>query len=105
MLKRYEQELEEQTITISLSNNNKMEKEVIIYDSYNGCVKSDQTAINTLTTNCGAYGMREGVKIIIYDRTRTSGTNRRNSRTSRQSVRSGRTLSYIDNNGWGQLTA
>lgn len=78
-----------------------MGKEIIIYDAYNGCVKADQTAINTLTTKCGAYGMREGVKIIIYDRTKTSGTNRRNARTSRQSVWSGRTLSYIDNNGGG----
>lgn len=50
-----------------------------------------------------AYGIREGVKIIIYDRTTTSGTNRRNERTSRASVRSGRTLPYIDNNGGGNL--
>lgn len=78
-----------------------MGKEYIVFDSYNGCVKADQTAINTLTTNCGAYGMRGGVKIIIYDRTTKSGKNRRNARTSRESVRSGRTLSYIDNNGGG----
>lgn len=43
MLKRYKQEVEEeQTITISLSNND--------------------TAINTLTTNCVANGMRDGGK-------------------------------------------
>lgn len=80
-----------------------MEKEVIIYDSYNGCVKADQTSINTLTTNCGAHRMRAGVKVIIYDRTETSCSDRRNERTSRQSVRGGRTLSYIDNNVGGGI--
>lgn len=44
-----------------------------------------------------------GVKIIIYDRTKSGGTNRWNARTSRASVRSGRTLSYIDNNGGGGI--
>lgn len=36
----------------------------IIYDDYNSRISSDQTAINTLTTNCGASAIRNGVKII-----------------------------------------
>ena len=39
-------------------------KEPIIYDDYNSRVSSDQDAINTLTTNCGASAERNGVKII-----------------------------------------
>ena len=44
-----------------------MGKEYIVFDSYNGRIKADQAAINTLTTNCGAYGMREGVKVVEYE--------------------------------------
>jgi site-specific DNA-cytosine methylase len=39
-------------------------KEPIIYDDYNSRVSSDQDAINTLTSNCGASAERNGVKII-----------------------------------------
>ena len=38
--------------------------EPIIYDDYNSRISSDQDAINTLTTNCGASAERNGVKII-----------------------------------------
>ena len=38
--------------------------EPIIYDDYNSRISSDQNAINTLTTNCGASAERNGVKII-----------------------------------------
>ena len=34
--------------------------EPIIYDDFNQCVKADQTAINTLTTNCGSSAERNG---------------------------------------------
>ena len=37
---------------------------IIIYDDYNSRVKADQTSINTLTRNCGAQAVRNGVKII-----------------------------------------
>ena len=36
----------------------------IVYDDYNSRISSDQDAINTLTTNCGASAERNGVKII-----------------------------------------
>lgn len=39
-------------------------KEPIIYDDYNSRISSDQDAINTLTTNCGASAERNGVKIL-----------------------------------------
>ena len=38
--------------------------EPIVYDDYNSRISSDQTVINTLTTNCGAAAERNGVKII-----------------------------------------
>ena len=38
--------------------------EPIIYDDYNSRISSDQNAINTLTTNCGASAERNGVKIL-----------------------------------------
>lgn len=38
--------------------------EPIVYDDYNGRISSDQDAINTLTTNCGASAERNGVKIL-----------------------------------------
>ena len=38
--------------------------EPIIYDDYNGRIKADQSAIGTLTTNCGSDAERNGVKII-----------------------------------------
>lgn len=38
--------------------------EPIVYDDYNSRISSDQDAINTLTTNCGASAERNGVKII-----------------------------------------
>lgn len=37
--------------------------EPIIYDDYNGKIKSDQSCIGTLTTNCGAIAERNGTKI------------------------------------------
>lgn len=39
--------------------------EPIIYDDYNSRISSDQDAINTLTTNCGASAERNGVKILM----------------------------------------
>lgn len=36
----------------------------IVYDDYNSRISSDQDAINTLTTNCGALAERNGVKIL-----------------------------------------
>lgn len=36
----------------------------IVYDDYNSRISSDQDAINTLTTNCGASAERNGVKIL-----------------------------------------
>lgn len=38
--------------------------EPIIYDDYNSRIPQDQNAITTLTTNCGASAVRNGVKII-----------------------------------------
>jgi DNA (cytosine-5)-methyltransferase 1 len=38
--------------------------EPIIYDDYNSRISADQSAINTLTCNCGASAERNGVKII-----------------------------------------
>lgn len=38
--------------------------EPIIYDDYNSRISSDQDAINTLTTNCGASAERNGVKFL-----------------------------------------
>ena len=38
--------------------------EPIVYDDYNSRISSDQDAINTLTTNCGASAERNGVKIL-----------------------------------------
>ena len=38
--------------------------EPIVYDDYNSRISADQSAINTLTTNCGASAIRNGVKII-----------------------------------------
>lgn len=52
------------TITTSSFQENNFLKEPIIYDDYNGRIKADQTAINTLTTNCGNDAMGNGVKII-----------------------------------------
>ena len=44
--------------------NNSIEFDCIIYDDYNSRVPQDQNAITTLTTNCGASAVRNGVKII-----------------------------------------
>lgn len=52
------------SITTSCWESNNFLKEPIIYDDYNQHVKADQTAINTLTTNCGSTAERSGVKII-----------------------------------------
>ncbi len=41
----------------------------IIFDDYNHRVKADQSAINTLTTNCGNEAKGNGVKIIYPDLT------------------------------------
>ena len=38
--------------------------EPVVYDDYNSRISSDQDAINTLTTNCGASAERNGVKIL-----------------------------------------
>lgn len=50
------------TITTVAKDNYVMEP--IIYDDYNSRVPQDQDAITTLTTNCGASAVRNGVKII-----------------------------------------
>ena len=50
------------TITTVLKDN--YVAEPIIYDDYNSRISSDQSAINTLTCNCGASAERNGVKII-----------------------------------------
>ena len=50
------------TITTIQKDNYVMEP--IIYDDYNSRVPQDQNAITTLTTNCGASAVRNGVKII-----------------------------------------
>lgn len=52
------------SITISSWQENNLLKEPIIYDDYNGRIKADQSAIGTLTTNCGSDAERNGVKII-----------------------------------------
>lgn len=50
------------TITTIQKDNYVMEP--IIYDNYNSRIPQDQNAITTLTTNCGASAVRNGVKII-----------------------------------------
>lgn len=40
------------------------DKEVIVFDDYNNCVKSDQSTDGTLTRNCGNDAIRNGVKIV-----------------------------------------
>lgn len=50
------------TITTLLKDN--YVAEPIVYDDYNSRISSDQDAINTLTTNCGASAERNGVKIL-----------------------------------------
>ena len=50
------------TITTVAKDNYAMEP--IIYDDYNSRIPQDQDAITTLTTNCGASAVRNGVKII-----------------------------------------
>lgn len=50
------------TITTVVKDNYVMEP--IIYDDYNSRIPQDQDAITTLTTNCGASAVRNGVKII-----------------------------------------
>ena len=47
-----------------MSDRGQMVMEPIIYDDYNSRVPQDQDAITTLTTNCGASAVRNGVKII-----------------------------------------
>lgn len=50
------------TITTVVKDNYVMEP--IIYDDYNSRIPQDQDVITTLTTNCGASAVRNGVKII-----------------------------------------
>ena len=50
------------TITTIQKDNYVMEP--IIYDDYNSRIPQDQNAITTLTTNCGASAVRNGIKII-----------------------------------------
>lgn len=50
------------TITTLLKDN--YVAEPIVYDDYNSRISSNQDAINTLTSNCGASAERNGVKII-----------------------------------------
>ena len=50
--------------------------EPIVYDDYNSRFSSEQEVINTLTTNCGASAMRNGVKIcepIVCEERRDEG--------------------------------
>lgn len=42
----------------------KQQKEIIVFDDYNNCVKADQSSVGTLTRNCGNDAIRNGVKII-----------------------------------------
>lgn len=39
-------------------------KEIIVFDDYNNCVKSDQSTVGTLTHTCGNSAIRNGVKIV-----------------------------------------
>lgn len=41
-----------------------MEIQKIVYNDYNSAVRADQRTMTTLTTNCGATALRNGVKII-----------------------------------------
>lgn len=41
-----------------------MEIQRIVYDDYNSAIRADQSTMTTLTTNCGASALRNGVKII-----------------------------------------
>ena len=41
-----------------------METEKIIYDDYNSTVCEDQSVTPVLTTNCGSFALRNGVKVI-----------------------------------------
>ena len=45
-------------------NNRVIEAELIAYDDYNSKIPEDQSASPTLTTNCGASALRNGVKMI-----------------------------------------
>jgi site-specific DNA-cytosine methylase len=40
------------------------DKEIIVVDDYNGCVKADQSSVGTLTRNCGNDAIRNGIKIV-----------------------------------------
>lgn len=48
----------------------KIMEEPIIYDDYNGRIKADQSAVGTLTTNCGYNALRHGTKLIEGARVR-----------------------------------
>ena len=43
---------------------NYLEKKQIIFDDYNSTIPEDQSVSPTLTTNCGASALRNGVKMI-----------------------------------------
>lgn len=40
------------------------DKEIIVVDDYNGCVKADQRSVGTLTRNCGNDAIRNEIKIV-----------------------------------------
>jgi site-specific DNA-cytosine methylase len=42
----------------------KQQKESIVFDDYNNCIKADQSSVGTLTRNCGIGAIRSGVKIV-----------------------------------------
>ena len=43
-------------------------KDILVYDDYNSSIRKDQDTIGTLTTNCGANALRNGWKIIEYNK-------------------------------------
>lgn len=49
---------------ILLVDEPQQDKEIIVFDDYNGCVKADQSSDGTLTRNCGNDAIRNGIKIV-----------------------------------------
>lgn len=44
-----------------------MNRNIIVYDDYNGKIKADQSCIGTITTNIGSSTPRNGTKIIEFN--------------------------------------
>lgn len=49
-----------------------MGKKQIVYDDFNSHIRSDQSTMATLTTNCGSPSLRNGVKIIEVEQAEIS---------------------------------